>query len=89
MTRYRKKPVEVEAWQVGSDEPMPEWLMRAVNKKMIRLQAEKSELVYVVRTPRAEFKAKNHDYIIDMRSTPTMLDVLPPEHFEQTYEVVE
>ncbi len=26
MTRYRKKPVEVEAWQVGSDEPMPEWL---------------------------------------------------------------
>lgn len=24
MTRYRKKPVEVEAWQVGSDEPMPE-----------------------------------------------------------------
>lgn len=25
VTRYRKKPVEVEAWQVGSDEPMPEW----------------------------------------------------------------
>lgn len=25
MTRYRKKPVEVEAWQVGSDKPMPEW----------------------------------------------------------------
>lgn len=27
MTRYRKKPVEVEAWQVGSDEPMPEWVL--------------------------------------------------------------
>lgn len=26
MTRYRKKPVEVEAWQVGSDEPMPDWV---------------------------------------------------------------
>lgn len=26
MTRYRKKPVEVEAWQVGSEEPKPEWL---------------------------------------------------------------
>lgn len=26
MTRYRKKPVEVDAWQVGSDEPMPEWI---------------------------------------------------------------
>lgn len=23
--RYRKKPGEVEAWQVGSDEPAPEW----------------------------------------------------------------
>lgn len=27
MTRYRKKPIEVEAWQVGSDEPMPEWVI--------------------------------------------------------------
>lgn len=25
MARYRKKPVEVDAWQVGSDEPMPKW----------------------------------------------------------------
>lgn len=25
MTRYRKRPVEVEAWQAGSDEPMPVW----------------------------------------------------------------
>lgn len=26
MTRYRKRPVEVKAWQVGSEEPKPEWL---------------------------------------------------------------
>lgn len=26
MTRYRQKPVEVEAWQVGSDEPRPDWI---------------------------------------------------------------
>lgn len=26
MAKYRKKPVEVEAWQVGSDEHMPEWV---------------------------------------------------------------
>ncbi len=25
MARYRKKPVEVEAWQVGSDNPAPDW----------------------------------------------------------------
>lgn len=27
MARYRKKPVEVEAWQVGSEEPCPKWVM--------------------------------------------------------------
>ena len=27
--RYRKKAVEVEAWQVGSKEPMPEWIANA------------------------------------------------------------
>lgn len=26
MTRYRKRLVEVEAWQVGSDDPKPEWV---------------------------------------------------------------
>lgn len=31
MTRYRKKPVEVEAWQVGSDEPMPDWVKNAID----------------------------------------------------------
>lgn len=29
MTRYRRKPVEVEAWQVGSDEPCPDWILSA------------------------------------------------------------
>lgn len=24
--KYRKKQIEVEAWQVGSDEPMPAWV---------------------------------------------------------------
>lgn len=31
MTRYRKKPEEVDAWQVGSDEPMPEWACEYLN----------------------------------------------------------
>lgn len=25
MTKYRKRITDVESWQVGSDEPMPEW----------------------------------------------------------------
>ncbi len=29
MTRYRKKPVEVEAWQVGT-EPVPIWIRSAI-----------------------------------------------------------
>lgn len=88
MTRYRNKPVEVEAWQVGSDEPMPEWLMRSINKRMIRLEASNSELIYVVRAARAEFRAKKNDYIVHLGGIDPNVDVLPSDIFEQTYEVV-
>ena len=30
MARYRKLPVMIEAWQIGSDEPIPDWLERAI-----------------------------------------------------------
>lgn len=30
MTRYRKKPVVIEAWQLGSGKPMPQWLNEAI-----------------------------------------------------------
>lgn len=33
MTRYRMKPVYVEAWEVGSDEPIPKWLDGYINYK--------------------------------------------------------
>lgn len=26
MAKYRKRITEVEAWKVGSDEPLPEWI---------------------------------------------------------------
>lgn len=29
MARYRNKPVELDAWQVGGDEPAPEWAKMA------------------------------------------------------------
>lgn len=29
MPRYRRKPAEVEAWQVGSGEPCPDWILSA------------------------------------------------------------
>lgn len=35
MTRYRKKPVEVEAWQVG-DEQKPEWVLACVKNRSDR-----------------------------------------------------
>lgn len=28
MARYRRRPAEVEAWKIGSDEPMPEWVRK-------------------------------------------------------------
>lgn len=30
MTRYRKKPVVIEAWQLGGGKPMPQWLNEAI-----------------------------------------------------------
>lgn len=31
MARYRKKPVEVEAYHMGSEEPMPDWARAAAH----------------------------------------------------------
>lgn len=32
---YRKKPVEIEAWRVGSFEPRPTWLEEARNAGIV------------------------------------------------------
>lgn len=83
MTRYRNKPVDVDAWQVGSDEPMPEWARTGYKG------AETYELFggMYIKTPFGEAMVEKGDYIImDVKGE---LHPCKPDVFEQTYEAVE
>ncbi len=85
MTRYRKKPVEVEAWQVGSNEPMPEWLLDAMANDIALERVDGSE--WLIRTLEGDHRASNGDYII--QGVKGELYPCKPDIFEATYEVVE
>lgn len=79
MTRYRKKPVEVEAWQVGSDETKPDWVMcgKFDKKKGLPIAFEECGVIYV----------KESTWIV--RKDNEMVQLLTDKGFRQTYEVVE
>lgn len=79
MTRYRKKPVEVEAWQVGSDEPMPEWLDGKI-EMLPGGEARMKVTMHSIRVPKGAYLVKGDDGRIKSAKK---------RCFEQTYEVVE
>lgn len=76
MTKYKKKPIEVEAWQVGSDEPMPEDMRKdcAFNGDYMAYYVDGCGY------------ASNGDWIIRDYEWYSIAD---NDIFEQTYEVVE
>lgn len=76
MTKYRNKPVEVEAWQVGSDEPVPEWI---IGCKDIQQSGE----TYQIATLEGVMIANLGDYII--QGVKGELYPCKPDIFEQTY----
>lgn len=82
MARYRKKPVEVEAWQVGSDEPMPEWLKSAMDDGTAK--PYRSGHWWVIKTLEGDHRANAGDYII--QGVKGELYPCKPDIFEQTYE---
>ena len=85
MTRYRKRPVEVEAWQIGSEEKKPVWLLDAMVNGVALERADGSGLL--IRTLEGDHFGNVGDYIIQGvkgELYPCKLDI-----FEQTYEVVE
>lgn len=79
MPRYRKKPVEVEAWQVGSDEPMPEWAQKACRG------VDGDKLIFVVYGS-GYIRAKDGMWIVKREDDISILSNLL---FEHTYEVME
>lgn len=80
MTRYRKKPVEVEAWQVGSDEPMPDWIHEVLPAPRHGYGA------VVVMTFARPLYAFDGVWIVS--SDETAWRMFPPD-FEKQYEVAE
>lgn len=85
MTRYRKRPVEVEAWQVGSDEPKPVWLLDAMANE-IALESSDGRR-WSIQTLEGDHFGNVGDYII--QGVKGELYPCKPDIFEQTYEVVE
>lgn len=82
--KYRKKPVEVEAWQIGSDEKYPDWLMEAIEKD---IALEVVDDHWLIRTLEGDHIGKVGDYII--QGVKGELYPCKPDIFEQTYEVAE
>lgn len=88
MARYRKKPVEVEAWQVGSDEPMPVWFWEAYHDGVVRpVDKLISKSGCIIKTLEGDMTASIGDFVI--RGVKGELYPCKPDIFEQTYEVVE
>lgn len=81
--RYRKKPVELEAWQVGSDEPMPEW----VHGEYVGNGLGDIYQYIMLTTEVGEMRAPVGCYIMHMPDDSAR--IVPPGIFEQAYEVVE
>lgn len=82
---YRKKPVEVEAWQIGSDEKMPSWLFDAMENGTALERVDGSG--WLIKTLEGDHFGNVGDYII--RGVKGELYPCKPDIFEQTYEVVQ
>ena len=83
MTRFRKKPVEVEAWQIDSSEPKPGWLLDAMKSDMA---IEHTDGTWLIKTLEGDHLGNIGDYII--RGVKGELYPCKPDIFEQTYEVI-
>lgn len=84
MSKYRKKPVEVEAWQYGQEIcTAPEWMRDAVRDEIVR---RIDDSVYVI-TLEGKMKVSENDYII--KGVSGELYPCKSDIFKKTYEKVQ
>jgi hypothetical protein len=76
--KFRKKPVEVEAWRVGSFDPRPDW---------VKFEFGCGVEYGVIRTLEGDMRAERGDWII--RGVKGEIYPCKPDIFEMTYEPVE
>lgn len=80
--KYRKKPVVIDAYQLGGDEPDPMWLVDAMLDGIVTAVNGK---VYI-KTLEGLCHASNGDYII--RGVKGEIYPCKPDIFKMTYEEV-
>lgn len=80
--KYRKKPVVVDAYQLGGDEPAPMWLVDAMSDGIVTAVNRK---VYI-KTLEGWHHANHGDYII--RGVKGEIYPCKPDIFKMTYEEV-
>jgi len=81
MAKYRKKPVEIEAFRFQIDEVMPDWFASRVSNNTIITHEDGT---CDIETLEGTMKANKGDYII----LGVIHEVYPckPDIFEKTYE---
>jgi hypothetical protein len=86
MARFRKRPIEIEAWQVGSRELAPEWLTAALQNGAVKACGHLTDHL-VIATLEGTMLASPRDWII--QGVAGELYPCRPDIFAQTYEAVE
>lgn len=86
--KFRKKPVEIEAWQFAAPEfmPQPLWLHDAIVRGDVYYQVGMKPY-YTIKTLEGQMRAYPRDWII--RGVKGELYPCKPDIFEATYEKVE
>lgn len=83
MTGYRKKPEEVEAWQIGT-KPVPGWIKSAIPIRNSDTNGNVFWRIENLYGSKCEFPEGN--YLIRRGDS---VVYMPDSLFEQTYEVIE
>lgn len=85
--KYRKKPVVIEAFQLGIDY-IPDWFMDKVSENKITLHGDAFEKTNAdIETLEGWMHASYGDYII--RGVKGEIYACKPDVFDMTYDVVE
>lgn len=84
MTRYRKRPVEVEAFQVIEGDTVPDWLLGNIERGFAWFQNGGG---FGVRTKEGVLRAEIGDWII--QGVKGEIYPCKPDIFEMTYDKVD
>lgn len=84
--KYRKKPVVIEAFQLGYDEP-PKWFLEAAGAEEVEVRVDVDKCTAKIRTLEGDMEAHTGDYII--KGVQGELYPCKEDIFKATYELVE